>query len=110
MLDRSTGLVWERAYSPQPLAWQLAKDRCSQNVPGLPGAGWRLPNRAELLALVDSATWNPAIDPVFTATPSDYFWSSTPLAKSAVVWLVQFKWGQAQTQAATAAAFARCVR
>ncbi|MSQ82317.1 MAG: DUF1566 domain-containing protein [Myxococcales bacterium] len=110
VLDRSNGLVWERAYSPKPLDWQSNKDRCSQNGPGLPGSGWRLPNRAELLSLVDSATLNPAIDPVFTATPSETFWSTTPLAKSAELWLVEFKTGQAVAQEAKTAAFGRCVR
>lgn len=110
VLDRANGLVWERGFSVQPLAWQPAKDRCSQNTPGLPGSGWHLPNRAELLTLVDSAAFSPAIDPVFTATPSDNFWSATPLAKSAAVWLVSFKTGEAATVDATFAAFGRCVR
>jgi hypothetical protein len=57
------------------------------------GFAWRLPNIKELSILVDKSRLDPAIDPVaFPATPSFYFWSSSPWAGVALsaAWSINF--------------------
>jgi Protein of unknown function (DUF1566) len=57
--------------------------------------GWRLPSVSELSSIADKSRINPAIDVVaFPATPSDYFWSSSPhVGRPSETWIVVF--GQA---------------
>ena len=54
--------------------------------------GWHLPNVKELFSLVDKSRVSPAIDATaFPATPSSYFWTSSPYAGSAgYPWSVYF--------------------
>src|SRR5262245_18973181 len=47
VLDRETGLVWERSPSTQTLAWSNARLFCAQKAVGGRG-GWRLPAFNEL--------------------------------------------------------------
>lgn len=57
---------------------------------------WRLPNVHELSSLAEAACLGPAIDStVFPNTQSDYYWSSSPYAKSKKsAWYVSFYWGE----------------
>jgi hypothetical protein len=41
---------------------------------------WRLPTVHELFSLADHSRVNPAIDPCFSYTAADYYWSSTTYA------------------------------
>lgn len=87
VLDRETGLVWERspaatAYQQQPPAGTFggtyADDRCHFVQTG-GRLGWRLPSVAELSSLVDPTRSAPAL-PVghpFNLPVSDGFWTST---------------------------------
>src|SRR5215467_8710619 len=52
VLDRETGLVWERNPSIQPMTWPNARLFCAQKAVGGRG-GWRLPAFFELASLVD---------------------------------------------------------
>ena len=52
VLDRETGLVWERKPSTQNMAWSNARLFCAQKAVGGRG-GWRLPSFSELASLVD---------------------------------------------------------
>src|SRR5215475_11987991 len=55
VLDKETGLVWEKSPSTTPLVWEEARgfpQGCAnKNVGGR--KGWRLPSFAELASLVD---------------------------------------------------------
>jgi hypothetical protein len=68
--DTRTGLVWERTVE-DPFVYDDAVAHCSAL-----GAGFRLPTFKELFTLADRSRINPAIDPVFPATPSRPFWSA----------------------------------
>lgn len=74
--DSRSGLTWARSPSVIRINYQASITYCSQfQVNG--SAGWRVPNVAELRALIDTR-FDPAIDPnAFPATSTDLFWSST---------------------------------
>ncbi len=76
--DHASGLSWQRTTTASNLTWAQAQALCSNNAAGLPGTGWRLPSRDELLALVDWQLANPAIDATaFPGTASARFLSGT---------------------------------
>ena len=95
VLDRETGLVWERSPLAPCLAggpfgcthpdsgrriWVFAIDRCQKlNAGGR--MGWRLPRVEELATLMDrSATSTPVLFPghPFVGVQADFYWSTTP--------------------------------
>jgi hypothetical protein len=59
------------------------------------GLAWRLPNVKELSSITDRSRTLPAIDPTaFPATPSNWFWSSSPYVNDANnAWYVNFNYG-----------------
>lgn len=68
VLDRETGLVWERSPSPQDNGdWYGANLLCNglgnphSISPPLGRLGWRLPTLQELLSLIDPTQSNPAL-------------------------------------------------
>lgn len=99
--DSKTGLIWRRCSEGQ--AW--SGSTCTGTASGYTHeqalaqakaqagtAGWRLPNVKELVSIADSSRVSPAIDTAgFPATPSAYYWSSTPYAgNSSIAWNVNF--------------------
>jgi hypothetical protein len=81
VLDKETGLVWERSPSDQTMAWPNARLFCAQKVVGERG-GWRLPAFFELASLVapsvqtSGALRLPAGHPFMNVQAGDY-WSDT---------------------------------
>ncbi len=85
--DHATGLEWQKANTDADInnnghtTWQEALQYCE--ALNLDGGGWRLPNRKELLALIDYsehryATSFPGTFPTLTpASNFVYYWSST---------------------------------
>ena len=110
--DNVTGLVWQQDGAYKATSWQDAIDYCANNVASLPGSGWRLPNYKELVSILDLGRVSPAIDPVFTDTQSNDFWSSTThhdITGSA--WVVAFGDGHVYSGGKTGGwSYARCVR
>ena len=108
--DTRTRLTWQRAPDSSPRVWTQAAPYCGALE--LNGKGWRLPSVKELLTLVDESRWGPAIDPVaFPGTPSDYFWTSSPLATFPMfVWTVFFGKGTASFFDVSNPRLIRCVR
>jgi len=84
VLDRETGLVWERSPSTQPMAWSNARLFCAQKAVGGRG-GWRLPAFFELASLVDPLVQTagvpqlPSGHPFLNVQAADY-WSDTAFA------------------------------
>jgi hypothetical protein len=81
VLDKETGLVWERRPSKEAVAWPNARLICAQKAVGDRG-GWRLPAFNELASLVDPAVTDPTVlrlpagHPFQDVQPAAY-WSAT---------------------------------
>ena len=108
--DTKTRLTWQQAVAPGTYTWAGAKTYCAGL--NLGGTGWRLPTAKELQTIVDDSQTNPAIDTtVFPSTPSDYFWSSSPLAgSSSNAWVVYFDYGHGYNRVVSSPYLVRCVR
>ncbi len=113
--DTSTLLQWQDDYSSnagniKSATWTAAIDYCEDL--GLAGGGWRLPNKKELLSLVDYTRFIPSIDVIFNhTTTSDYYWSSTTYAGDTDrAWYVGFYYGYTYHHAKSASHAVRCVR
>jgi hypothetical protein len=79
VLDRETGLVWERTPHTNLVPWANAIDLC---VPLKVGGrqGWRLPTIDELSSLADPSRVSPSLPPghPFGSVPTDaHYWSAT---------------------------------
>jgi hypothetical protein len=85
VLDRETGLVWERSPSTQAVLWPNARLICAQKAIGGRG-GWRLPTFNELTSLVDPAVVVPGAPRLPTGHPflnvqTGAYWSATVFAE-----------------------------
>jgi hypothetical protein len=112
VLDRVTGLSWQRVLGPGRYGLHRANDYCE----GLTLAGrsdWHLPSMIELASISDTSHFDPAVDPVaFGNTPSEPFWSSqTDITNTGLGWYLLFKSGGTFIGNDVAGlARARCVR
>ena len=94
VLDRETGLVWEKTVEIAAVTWISAQSVCAQKMLGGRRA-WRLPSLQELLSLVDgdatrSSQGLPTGHP-FTGLPSDFYWTATTdIRNTANAWAVLF--------------------
>jgi hypothetical protein len=76
VLDRETGLVWERSPGVTPVLYNGARFLCSGTKVGN-RMGWRLPTLHELTSLIDpSVSFLPAGHPFSNVQPAEY-WSVT---------------------------------
>jgi len=99
VLDRETGLVWERTPDTLPQSWAGAKLACLNRTVSN-RRGWRLPSVVELISLVDSSVITGATLPPghpfveiqsSVGIPSSFYWSATTEAQlSTSAFRVQF--------------------
>lgn len=76
VLDKETGLVWQRAISPDTRVWTYAVGDCmSQLIGGR--YGWRLPRMEELMSLLVEEHALPAGHPFTGIAPNQQIWSAT---------------------------------
>lgn len=99
--DGKTGLIWRRC--TEGMQWNgstclgtaltFTHEQAMSYAKGQ--SGWRLPGVKELTTVVDRGRLSPAIDvAAFPATPSLWFWTSTPLVgNSTDAWHVRFDTG-----------------
>ncbi len=85
VLDRETGLVWEREPAKKTVAWPNARLICAQKAVGNRG-GWRLPAFNELASLVDPAVTDPALPRIpaghrFLNVQPGMYWTATLFAE-----------------------------
>ena len=95
VLDKETGLVWERSPYQGALTWIDARSHCTNDVTVGQRKGWRLPSVHELNSLVDpyevDAPTLPPGHPFLNIALGDGYWSETTVAGVfANVWIVQF--------------------
>jgi len=115
--DNKTGLMWVKdgnsagCNNGSSLTWEAALNFCE----GLTYAGysdWRLPNRRELMSIVDYGTSVPAINTAyFSNTQSSWYWTSTTYVPSTdTAWYVDFSNGGVYNFNKTDNYYVRCVR
>jgi len=90
--DTCTGLTWQQATMSASYTWAEALRLCESFELG-GETDWRLPNVRELQSIVDYGRVHPAIDPVFSATPTPYWSSSSMVNGPDSAWLVDFNIG-----------------
>jgi hypothetical protein len=106
--DNVTGLIWQLAPQDQVFGGPDAKAYCAGlNLSGR--TGWRIPTIIELLSIVDSSKWSPAIDSLaFPGTAPDWYWTSTPYNSPGDAWFINFYDGRSDIRM-TVMYSARCV-
>jgi hypothetical protein len=96
--DNLTGLVWARnANMFGKMSWSNAIDYCN-NLDYGGQTDWRLPNRSELLSLIDIGCFRPALSTghPFIDVQSEYYWtSSTFKYYRDLAWFVSLRCGEA---------------
>jgi hypothetical protein len=111
VVDRVTGLMWQRAVDPGNMPFYDANMKCQRL--GLGGyRDWRLPSRIELVSILDLAETQPSIDRgAFPGTPSEWFWTSSIASDNpTAAWYVYFYFGYPKTDEQRSHFRARCVR
>lgn len=91
VLDRETGLVWERTPASATSDWVNALYFCRALLDGN-RRGWRLPSYEDLTSLLDPTQSNPALPAgIFLGIgPADIFWTaSTDEGDAAAAWVVE---------------------
>ena len=85
VLDRETGLVWERSPDTGTRDWLVAHRFCVDRAVGnRTRKGWRLPTVQEIVSLVDptrNAPSLPAGHPFVNVHP-DFYWSATTFGEN----------------------------
>ena len=114
VLDKETGLVWDKSPATTTQTWLDAKFHCNQRTVGN-RKGWGLPTVQELASLVDPTVpfpgpTLPAGHP-FTNVQPDFYWSATANASNPVsAWVVGFDTGFALVGDRSVLFFVWCVR
>ena len=93
VLDKETGLVWERSPQLTVETWSSARVTCANQTLGN-RKGWRLPSIPELTSLIDpSVAPGPTLPPghPFTNVQSALYWSASTFAGNpTIAWGVNF--------------------
>ena len=112
VLDRETGLVWEKAPQTTAETWFAARGTCANKTIGN-RKGWRLPSVHELASLIDPSQSNPALPlghPFTNVLPAGY-WSASTLAEFPTnAWLVGVDDGLVLTSAKAGTTGVWCIR
>jgi uncharacterized caspase-like protein len=126
VFDEKTRLVWKRCAEGMRwsgracegvalrLGWSTALAK-SQEIARAEGINWRLPERDELMSLVDRSVSSAKLDPsAFPATPAFFFWTTTQLwpgsAVSIAITAVNFENGYDGQMATSSPMHIRLVR
>jgi hypothetical protein len=117
--DNTTNLKWQDDYSDNSnnikhTTWQSAIDYC-ENLTLNGQNDWRLPNKNELLSIVDYTKSKPSINEIFVKkTVAGYYWSSTTTTNHSdhgtAWWVVYFGYGYTDTGVKNGSHDVRCVR
>lgn len=107
--DHANRLIWQKTDDDQMYSWLDAIDYCKQLT--LDNRQWRLPDRAELLSLVDFTKTKPSINTAFFPdTKSFNYWAATPYTGTPKhAWSILFSEGNAYCFLRELKNYARCV-
>ena len=112
VLDRETGLVWQRDTSDSQYDWYGAQTYCyGLEIGGR--KGWRLPTIDELATLVDSSQISPALPdghPFTNVKFADYWSSTTSASNTNFAWRVYFSHGNVYYDSKSNSYYVRAVR
>jgi hypothetical protein len=101
--DTLLGLDWGPSSSGR-MNWKDAQKYCADQ-------GGRLPEIDELASLADRSKYKPAIDPIFTDTQSNFYWSGATCAVDTDgAWYVDFYYGDVSFGSKTVEDVVRPVR
>lgn len=111
--DLNTGLMWQQGdthLSPHPHFYKARRYCESLTLAG--HSDWRIPDRRELLSIVDYGRFNPAINPVFSFCYSSDYWSGDTDASGGggEAWCVDFNYGDVDHWDKGDYRHVRCVR
>ncbi|MGK5092446.1 DUF1566 domain-containing protein [Deltaproteobacteria bacterium TL4] len=109
--DNVTGLMWQKEDNNSTYTWSAAGTYCDNlSLGGY--TDWTLPNRRQLISIVNVGRYNPAINTTyFLNTKSSYYWSSTTYANdTSYAWYVYFGYGRVNYSNKTSTYYVRCVR
>ncbi len=107
VIDAVSGLEWALT-SMSNLTWQASLKYC-QDMQYAGYEDWRLPDRHELMSIVDFSTGNPAS--AISSMVAVGHWSSTShFSSPANAWYVDFEYGNLLSNAKDQQYYARCVR
>ena len=112
VIDKITGLEWQRIDDNTIRNWNAALDYCA-NLSLDGRTDWRLPDIIELQSIVDyGQTSTPIIDGVaFPGTNSSGYWSASSRASSSgSAWVVNFGGGNVSSNIKSNFFYVRCVR
>jgi hypothetical protein len=123
VIDNTTGLMWGRCSLGQGWNGKTCRgdaalytwEEALQTAALVEFAGyddWRLPNKNELESIIEDSCFSPAVSAeIFPATPSAYFWSSSPYAAVAEgAWSIDFGYGTVNASIKSGAVHVRLVR
>jgi hypothetical protein len=112
--DLNTGLMWQQADDGAMHTWQESIDYCEALVlPSGVYSDWRLPERGELMSLLDFGRFDPAIDTKYFpgCRTSPCYWSINAYAEDPdYAWVVRFWDGYIAKWDKNVSDWTRCVR
>lgn len=113
VLDKETGLVWERSPDTTVRNWNGACEYCYRKQVG-GRYGWRLPTVEELASLVDtsvgSAPYIPSGHPFSNVQSSAYWSATTYVGATSCAWNVYFNDGNVYPPSKSGTNYVWCVR
>jgi len=84
VLDKETGLVWERSPSTDKFNWENAQQKHCNHLTKGNRMGWRVPTFQELMSLMSTTESNPTLPQghpfLDVLSPGFFYWSSTVVA------------------------------
>ena len=111
VVDNNTGLEWQQAISEDTFKWDDAISHC-ENLSYAGKNDWRLPNPFELLTIIDSSEYAPAINQTYFPIENSDLWSSAAHAnpETSNTWKVSYNAGLVDNDSRTKTLKVHCVR